>query len=527
VTVPDDATWRDHLRSLLDRRWERLAELAGRRTPDPGVADPEADGALVEALVRVFTAYRPAAEDAGTVRGSQAVVVVDDDVVIDDLERAVGDVLARARRTPAPETLPDGEAPDPFPPPGDSDGRGAPPAVLAEVEARAASARRSRAGRRRVVGWVGAALGVILVAGVLWGAGYGPGHGSPAPTATVAEDESAFGLPMYPQWTPVGCSTALAVRSSGTGALTLHVRSDTRKIGPADTWTGRLSVDTDDAIRSRAVLAGPTQVVLVDAHGTPVRAVGVGDTTRLDLSTRPTVHAAVRFAACGGIWPLASGTYGLVAVQHYQLRSDGPYGPILTAVSAPVRLTVARAASPSPGADASAQQPPWLVGTPVVCGMTTDALVGLPGYFPQYLDVLAPPRDGPPGIVVRNTAGGPAPITTGRQISLAWVRHGRVVSVGPDVLADPATRVVPVGGQALLPAALDTTDRCRPSGDGSYPHRLAAGAYLAYPYAQVVADRTSIARAASDGLPAPTLGWLVGEPRRVVVGADGSAHPAQ
>ncbi|MFC8731408.1 hypothetical protein ACFT5B_02980 [Luteimicrobium sp. NPDC057192] len=531
--MPDDAAWRDDLRSLLDQRWERLAALAGRRTPDPRDADPEAYGALVAALVRVFTAHHPASEAPGAVRGSQAVVVVDDDAVLDDLERAVGDALARAGRVPDTDSLP---APRPAADPLDelrpagptsdaTDRWDAPPPVLAAVETRVASARRTRTGRRRVVGAVSAGIGAFLVAGVLWSAGYGPGHGSPAPTATVAEDESGFALPMYPRWTPVGCRTELAVRSSGTGALALHVRGGTSRIGPADTWTGRVSVDTNDMIRSHAVLAGPVQVVLVDVHGTPVAAVGVGDVPRIDLSTRPAVQAAVRLTACNGSRPLDPGTYDLVAVQHYQDRSDGPYGPILTATSAPVRLAVARAASPS--VDAGAEQPPWLIGTPLVCGMTTDALVGLPGYFPQYLDVLAPPRDGPPGLVVRNAAGGPAPITTGRQVALAWVRHGRVVSVGPDVLADPATRVVPVGGQALLPAALDTTDRCRPSGDGSYPRRLAAGTYLAYPYAQVVADRSTLARAASDGAPTPTLGWLVGEPRRVVVGADGSAHPAQ
>ncbi|GMA23013.1 hypothetical protein GCM10025864_07720 [Luteimicrobium album] len=530
--MPDDEAWRHDLHTLLDRRGAQLWALAVRAAD--GGDDPDAaETTLVEALVKVFVPYRPTRPGDGAVRGSQTVVVVDDDADLDGLETAVTAVLAswarnRAGAGPAERGAPtgtDADEPDPSDgAPDDSDAnRPAPSDVAAAVEPRVAAERRRRAGRRRVLGLAAAGAVAALVAGLVWGAGYGPGHGSPAPTATVAEDVADLAaMPAYPQWTPVGCTSELAVRGSGTGALPLHVRDSAPKIRPSDLWTGRLSIETNDSIRSHAVLAGPPQVVLVDVHGASVAAVGAGDVPKIDLSTRPTVQAAVRFTECGGPQQLRPGTYDLVAVQSYQDRSDGPYGPVLTATSPPVRLTVSRAAAPS--ADAEAGQPSWLAGTALACGIPAASLADLPGYFPQYLDDLATPADQPLGIVVLNAAGGPAPVTTGRRAAVAWVRDGRVVSVGPDVLADPVTRVVPVGGQITIRARLDPTDSCGPD-DGRSPRRLPAGTYLAVPYAQVVTDRTVASGSAAERARS-TLGWLVGVPRAVVVRPDGTVHDA-
>jgi hypothetical protein len=348
------------------------------------------------------------------------------------------------------------------------------------------------------------------------------------PTATVAEDTAApvaMPIPVYPRGTTLVCGEHVDVRSGPTGAVVVGLHATTTRMGPDGTWTGTVTFDADDVVASHVAFVGMPQVVVVGAHDGRVVAVGQGDLTpaRAGSGTgRVLVDAAVRFPSCDSTRPLGPGSYRLVAVQHYQDRADWPYGTVYAAVSAPVTLTVARD-RPTTGQTAAAQ-PSWLAGTPLACGIPAASLADLPGYFPQYLDDLATPADQPLGIVVHNAAGGPAPVTTGRWAAVAWVRDGRVVSVGADVLADPVTRVVPVGGQVTIRARLDPTDSCRPP-DGSAPHRLPAGSYLAVPYAQVVTDRTVAAGSGAERARS-TLGWLVGLPRGVVVHPDGTVRDA-
>ena len=520
--MPDDAVWRRDLRTLLEHRGPRLRALAGRSAPDDA-----ADAALVDALTRVFSVYRPASPDEASVRGSHAVVVVDDDAALDDLDRAVREALARGTRGADRRPGTSGSARPDADDGTDGQGEALPPGLVAEVEARVTATRRARAGRRRLLGATALGVSVVLVAGVVWGTGYGPGHGSSAPTAAVAEMQGDLAaVPPYAEGTPVACGTQLELHDVPTGAATVRLRGTASPIAANDTWAGTVSIDPDEVTSGHLELVGAPQVVVVDTRTRSVAAVGVGTVPRFDVGAGTVdVRATVTFPACGGTRPLGPGTYSVVAVQRYQNRVDWPYGTVLTAMSAPVLLAVARSATATDVDGAPAAQPPWLAGTPIACGMADDSLALLPGYFTQYLDELAPPSDGPPGIVLRNAAGGPAPVTTGRRVAVAWVRQGRVVSVGGDVLADPVTRVVPVGGQVLFPAALDTTDWCRPGPRGRYPHRLPAGTYLAVPYAQVVADRAAAAPTLSPAERARrTLGWLVGVPRGVVVGRDGSVR---
>jgi hypothetical protein len=222
----------------------------------------------------------------------------------------------------------------------------------------------------------------------------------------------------------------------------------------------------------------------------------------------------VRFPACGSGGALGPGTYRVIALQHVLTRAQPPEAGPITVVSAPVDLTVART---GPATDAAGRpttrQPAWLAGTPVACGMAAGALALLPGYFPTYLTVSSANRGRWIGVEVRNVAGGPAPVPTGARTAVAWVRGGRVVSVGADELAHPRTTVVPSDGEAALAADLaDTTNTCGPRAGGRYAQHLAPGAYTAIPYARVGGPRTTSRE---------TAGWIVGLPTPVTVDARG------
>ncbi|GAA4842376.1 hypothetical protein GCM10023221_20430 [Luteimicrobium xylanilyticum] len=326
-----DEAWRQDLRTLLDRRGVRLWALA-ERASDAADHPDGAETALVEALVRVFVAYRPVRPGDGAVRGAQAVVVIDDDAALDDLESAVADELtARPGGADAVPDEPDAARP-------------APSDVVASVEPRVAAERRRRTGRRRIVGVAAAGAGVALVAGLVWGAGYGPGHGSPVPTATVAEDSAApAAMPAYPRRTTVVCGEHLDVRARSTGAITVALRTATARIAPGGLWTGTVSFAEGDVVRSHVALVGMPQIVVVGSHDGRVAAVGQGDLSlaRTGSGTgRLLVDAALRFPACDAGGHLGPGTYRVVAVESYQDRADWPYGTVYTALSAPVTLTV-------------------------------------------------------------------------------------------------------------------------------------------------------------------------------------------
>ncbi|MGC5168164.1 hypothetical protein [Luteimicrobium sp. DT211] len=324
--MPDDA-WRHDLRALLEERGAGLRASAARLWPDAA----DAADALARALTRVFTGYRPDRAMDDAVRDAQAVVVVDDEALLDDLERAVTEELKRGAPDPGAGS---GSAPGPDPE------AAVPTTLLSAVETRVAAARHARAGRHRVTMAAAAVVGLALAAGVAWGAGYGPGHGSPTSAAT-AQGAGFAAPPAYPRGSSVECGTRLDVRDAPTGAVTLRLRDTTRRIVATGRWAGTVTVDADDVVTEHVALVGSPRIVVVGPRHEPLAAVGVGGVLWFDVASgRSSVRAVVVFTGCLGSRPLGPGTYEVVAVQGYQDRADWPYGPVFTAVSAPVTVTV-------------------------------------------------------------------------------------------------------------------------------------------------------------------------------------------
>jgi hypothetical protein len=394
---------------------------------------------------------------------------------------------------------------------------------LGDLVRRVRVRRRARIVRAAVAG---GAAAVVVVAGVAWGAGVGPWHASDGSVAASTDSAAPEVVPLVDSATarpavgaPELCGGALDVSPHGVGPVTLALRDPSGTIAGSSTWTGRVSVSAADVESAHLDLVGPLQIVVLGGPaGDEVAAVGEGDVPAFDLPTELSeVVTAVRFPGCGQGTALGPGTYSVVAVQQAVTRTDWPGGSPITLESAPVKLTVARSA---PATDAvgrpAAQQPTWLAGTPVACGMAEDALALLPQYFPTYLTVSSANRGPWIGVQIRNVAGGPAPVPTGVQMAVAWSRDGAVVSVGANELARARTAIVPGDSQLELRADLaDTRNTCSPASDGRYTKHLPPGTYTATPYARIGGPGTSYRN---------TLGWFVGLPATVTIDASGVPH---
>jgi hypothetical protein len=504
--------WEDELRRLVAERGDDLTASAVRASartaatiaasslvvspaaseasPDPA---PEPGAMLEDALVRVYSRRRASAREPDAAVGPGSVRLVTDD--------ELDEPLAEVRRALAsasgavdlfdddPLDAADTRAEDP---PGvDVSAVVGPPAGI-DLPAVVARVRTRR--RRAVVGWstgtgLAAALAVVLVV---------TGGGSDPSAATT---HTATSVPITDACATLGApGTHTANVSPGTDrTLNVHLSTQTDAVTATDPWVGA-ALDTTGTNPNHVDLGDVAPWPLLTRDGVVV---GAATQPASAFADGPAAMDAP-FEACSGP-TLAAGQYLVVIDQPvrvgkdvYQLTSNAVPVTVLTDVPA-------------------GHQPPWLVGSPIACGMSFDELR-------ERTQDVTPANLVPEGAYVDahgllysfvNNAVETATYLGQRTASLLWVKDGVVRGVGRD--ASGSTGTVAVRGQTVLTLASGgwpTTDYCSPSPDGTYRHALPAGRYLVYGYARI----------GSPADPGDRSAWWVQRsgPAYVTVGADGT-----